>query len=643
MNPSNISKLKVAWRWNSPDNAILAARPDLFATYNEATPLAIDGYLYVSTAMSQVVKINGRTGKTVWTFDPKAYKIEIPPNLGFVHRGLTYWKSASGKTQRILVGTGDAYLIAISPKTGRPIQSFGTNGRVDLIKGLNLDGTDWPSRWQYGVTSPVTICKDVIIVGSSIMDGAVSAKAVRGDVRGFDVRTGKIVWTFHTIPTDTEFGVDTWLNGSHRYTGNTNVWSMTSADEARGLVYLPVSTPTNDWYGGKRPGDNLFAESLVCLECTTGLRKWHFQMVHHGIWDYDLPAAPNLVDIEVGGKKIPAVVQVSKQAFTYVFNRETGEPVWPIEERPVPQSLVEASSPTQPFPSKPPPFDRQGVHPDDLIDFSPELRSEALTVLSQYNLESDGSSPLFSPPTTSKKGTLIAPGWIGGASWSGAAFHPRTQRLYVTSITKPWVGLLTPSTLGAETDPAMGLDFVSGFFSRYVTGPDGQVHDIPLFKPPYGRVTAIDLNKGDTLWMSPLGKGPIEHPKLKSAIAASGWKNQNLGWDRRGHMLLTDQILFIGQSGDFVAAGFSPRFHALKFNIIENEDEQNLKSFDPETGALLAETDLAVDSNGTRVPGASGNAYGAPMTFLDQKGVQVIVVPVGGANKPAELVGLSIE
>lgn len=590
-----------------------------------------------------MVKIDGRTGKTVWTFDPVAYKTEFPPNLGFVHRGLSYWKSTNGKTERLLVGTGDAYLLAIDLKSGKLVKNFGVNGRVDLLKGLAVDGSDWPDRWQYGVTSPVTICNDVIVVGSSIMDGPISAKAVRGDVRGFDVRTGKLKWKFHTIPMDGEFGVDTWKKGSHKYTGNTNVWTMMSADESRGLVYLPVSTPTNDWYGGKREGDNLFAESLVCLKCSTGKREWHFQMVHHGLWDYDLPAAPNLIDIEVAGKKIPAVVQVSKQAFAYAFNRETGAPIWPIHETPVVQSTVEVSSPTQPIPSKPLAFDRQGITPADLIDFTEELFKEAFAIIGQYTLQPDGTSPLYTPPTATGKGTLILPGWIGGASWAGAAFHPVTKRLYVSSITLPYAAKLLPTTIGGETDPSLALDYISPFTTRIVTDLAGKPLSTPLFKPPYGRVTAIDMNLGEHVWMTPLGKGPVEHPKLKAAIDASPWKGQNLGWARRGHLLLTDEILFVGQSGESVVSGVSPRLHALKFNIVEASDEQNLKSFDPMTGALIAETELAVDAKGNKLADASGNAYGAPMTYLDSRGVQFIAVPVGGANKPAEIVGLSIE
>ena len=311
-------------------------------------------------------------------------------------------------------------LIALDAETGKPIPGFGQNGRVDLTKGLRRPF----DRALYNVSSPPVICRDVAVVGATVLDsfavGKMPLKAMPpGDVRGFDVRTGEQKWVFHTIPQAGEFGNETWDNDSWKTTGNTNVWTMMSADEALGYVYLPISTPTNDYYGGHRYGDDLFAESLVCLNAETGERVWHFQILHHGLWDYDLPAAPNLVDITVDGKEIKAVAQVTKQAFCFVFDRVTGEPVWPIEERPVPQSDVpgEKSSATQPFPTKPAPFDRQGLTHDDLIDFTPTLRKQAISIIEGYN---DG--PLYTRPT--EKGTIAMPGIIGGANWAGAAVDP---------------------------------------------------------------------------------------------------------------------------------------------------------------------------------------------------------------------------
>ena len=374
INKDNVKDLRIAWRWDSPDNALVESNPDLWTMVNESTPLMIGGVVYTSTSLNLAAAINAVTGETIWVYDPKTYGDGTPANTGFVHRGVSYWES--GDEKRVLLGTGDGYLIALNAETGKPIQGFGEAGRVDLTKGLRRP----VNRRLYAVFSPPIICRDVVVVGSTVLDSFAINKPPQklmppGDVRGFDVRTGEQRWIFHTIPQDGEFGNETWKNDSWKTTGNTNVWTMMSADEELGYVYLPVSTPTNDYYGGHRLGDNLFADSLVCVNAETGERVWHFQILHHGLWDYDPPAAPNLIDITVGGKEIKAVAQVTKQAFCFVFDRVTGEPVWPIEERPVPQSTMpgESSSPTQPFPTKPAPFDRQGLTHDDLIDFTPAI------------------------------------------------------------------------------------------------------------------------------------------------------------------------------------------------------------------------------------------------------------------------------
>lgn len=664
INKSNVNQLKVAWRWNSPDNDLLKVNPHLFVFYNEATPLAIDGYLYVSTAMSQVVKIDGATGKSVWTFDPKSYAEETPPNNGYVHRGVTYWRE--GEEERIFIGTGDAYLIALDAKTGQLIDSFGDHGRIDLLKGLNLDGSDWAIRWQYAVTSPVTVCQGVVIVGSSIMDGVSMPKGPRGDVRGYDARTGVLKWIFHTIPTDKEFGGATWKNGSNKYVGNTNVWTMMSADPdlltgekdangtpMKGLVYLPVSTPTNDWYGGKREGDNLYAESIVCLSCLTGARKWHYQLVHHGLWDYDPPAAPNLVDIDVKGRRIKAVVQITKQGFAFAFDRTNGKPVWPIKEMPVPISSLEKTSPTQPIPSLPQVFDlqpplynprkslrqRQIDFKKNLIDLSPELNIWAQTVLDQYHYDS-----LYTPPTDKKKGTLILPGWLGGGNWAGAAYIPQTQVLYVSSLTKAWGAQLVKSipdpNAGENTDPG----YTSPFSSRNITDVDNKPLTLPLFKPPYGRISAIDMKTGKIKWQTPIGKGPKDHPMIKAAFEnkKSEWADKDLGWALRTQMLATDELIFAGQQGEFVPIGAAPKLNAVRVAIIEKNDERVLKVLDAGTGQIITEIPLNVDPQGNAIEGVSGNTYGAPMTYLDSSGKQYIAVPVGGANMPAEIVAFAL-
>lgn len=614
--PSNLKKLKVLWRWTSPDQELLKENSRLFTFINEATPIAVNGFLYVSTSMSQVVKIDGTTGKTIWKYDPKTYKNVTPPNNGYVHRGVTYWKSADGRQERIFIGTGDAYLISIDARTGKVDANFGNRGRVDLLNGIDEDGAHWPFRLQYGVSSPVTVCNNTLVVGSSNQDLTFIKKSVRGDVRGFDPLTGQMKWRFHTIPKEGEFGFDTWGMGSAKYTGNTNVWTLMSADEKNGLVYLPVSTPTNDWFGGLRPGDNLFGESLVCLSCETGLRKWHFQFVHHGLWDYDPPAAPNLFETVVNGKAISAVAQVTKQGFIYTFDRLTGRPIWEIQERPVPQSHLEVTSLTQPFPTKPAAFDRQGIRPEDF------LSPEAEKIADQYV-----QGPLYTPGTDQKKGTLVLPGWIGGGSWAGAAVSPKSKILYVSSITNPITILLKKSILGG---------YLRDLSTIGVTDFDGKPYSLPLFKPPYGRITAIDMTTGEFVWQKPLGKGPKEEPAVAAALKNTEWENQDLGWPRRGHLLITDEILFAAQSGDTFVTGISPLFNAVIANVKETSGEQTLKALNPKTGETLGEISLAR-------AGASGNAYGALMTFMNRKGQQIIMIPVGGANLPAELLAVGIQ
>lgn len=402
--PANVSQLQQVWEWrpNEVPFAEYGTRPGAF----QNTPLMIGGVLYVSTPYNQVVALDATSGREQWRFNPEAYVDGQPASgQGFVHRGLAAWRD--GDHLRLFLNTRHR-LIALDAATGRKVISFGKDGEIDLTEGLV-----WPiNRKHYAQTSPPVVWRNLIIVGNGVGDRLTYRQDPPGDVRAYDVRTGRRVWTFHPIPQPGEFGNNTWDNGSWKFTGHTNVWAPMSLDEARGLVYLPVSTPSNDYYGGRRPGQNLFAESIVCLDAATGRRKWHFQIVHHGLWDYDPPAAPILVTITVGGRRIDAVVQLTKQGFAFVFDRVTGRPVWPVEERAVPASDVpgEASWPTQPFPTRPPAFEAQGVSLDDAFDATPELKAAAQAELKKYRL-----GPLYTPP--SAEGTVVRPGVWGGAGW----------------------------------------------------------------------------------------------------------------------------------------------------------------------------------------------------------------------------------
>jgi quinoprotein glucose dehydrogenase len=602
----NVRKLAVAWRWSSPDNEVrlrnLFNLGELIPFIHEATPLMIDGVLYTTTSFSQAAAIDAVTGKTRWVYDPQTWKAGRPTNLGFVHRGLAYW--TDGKEERLFLGTGDAYLIALNARTGKLCPDFGDKGRVDLTQGLGRK----VDRKSYAVTSPPAVCRDVVVVGSSINDLPGSRGMPPGDVRGLDPRSGKALWTFHTVPHKGEPGVETWQDDSWKYTGNTNVWAPISADDELGYVYLPVSTPTNDWYGGHRPGDNLYADSVVCLEARTGKRVWHFQIVHHGLWDYDVPAAPTLCDVTAGGKKIKAVAQLTKQGMCFVFDRRTGEPVWPVEERPVPPSTVpgEKSSKTQPFPTKPPPYERQGVKEEDLIDFTPELRQEALAIVRKYD-----HGPLYTPP--SLRGSINLPGWAGGSNWQGAAFDPDTGLLFVPSITAPILVKLEKKDKGEfayERTMKARLD-----------GPRG----LPLFKPPYGRVTAIDLHEGRHAWVVPLGRGPRDHPAVKEVKGLP----DKLGGAQRGHPLATKTLLFVGQEGDVEKTITLIRDGKALDAVKVQAGGGRLYAFDKKTGATVAEVPLP------------GPVTGALMTYVVGK-KQYIVFPIGGLFSPDELVALSL-
>ena len=593
----NVGDLEVAWRWkaeNSSDRPI----------YNlESTPIMIGGVLYTTTGASEVAAIDAATGETIWIFTPEPRTDaggEPGPAPSGSGRGVAYW--TDGEQERIFHNISDARLVALDAKTGVPVADFGENGYVDLARDLVKPG----ARVRC-ISTPI-VSHDVVVSQVIPVGGPNAIESTPGHIQGYDVRTGKRVWIFHVIPQGDEFGADTWLDNSWEYSGHAGVWTQLTVDEELGYLYLPTETGSNDWYGGHRPGDNLFAESIVCLDIRTGERIWHYQLVHHGIWDFDNPAPPTLLDVTHDGRRIKAVAVVTKQGYTYVFDREDGTPLWPIIEMPMPPSDVpgEWTSPTQPIPSRPAPFDRQGFTVDDLIDFTPEIRAEAMEIAAQFRMGS-----LFTPPSRiddpdGTKGTLVLPGWGGGASWPGAGVDVESGILFIPSLTVPIVAALEKSEPGAG-----GTDyFRSG--EIYPAGPRG----LPLVKPPWGRITAIDLNTGDHLWMKPLGGAPREvreHPDLQGL----GLDFSSMGQNGRPGALVTKTLLFMGEGGG-VRGGVASRYGA---------GGPTFRAYEKRTGEVVAEIILPA------------NPTGSPMSYM-LNGRQYIVVAAATLNSPAEFIAL---
>ncbi len=554
---SNVAKLQVAWTYRTGD----AGK----GTALECVPIVIKGVMYLTTVGLKAVALDAATGREIWKFDPYAEpRIKSRPYASHVNRGLAYW--TDGNEARILYGIPAGWLVALDAKTGKPDPKFGEGGLLDLRKNMGR----YLNSLEYGVTSAPAIYKDTVILGFLCGEGP--GFEAPGDVRAFDVRTGKEAWRFHTVPGPGEIGNETWKSGSAKNHGAANAWSGATVDEERGLVFVGTGSAAPDFYGGDRPGDNLFANCTIALDANTGKRVWHFQTVHHDITDHDLPTYPNLVTVNHAGKQVDAVAQVTKTGFVYLFDRVTGKPLFPIEERKVPKSDVpgEKSSPTQPFPLKPPPFARQTITEKDLTDLSPEAHFAALKQFRK--LRTDG--PLTPP---SLRGSLAVPGLLGGANWSGASFDPTTGILYVNSNNLPYILQLKKSLDGSNYP----FDFMG--YTHFLD-KDGY----PAIKPPWGLLTAIDLNKGTIAWQVPLG----EFPELKAkGIPQTGTKNFG------GTIVTASGILFIGGSADEM-------FHA----------------FDKATGKLLWETKLPA------------GGYATPCTY-SVNGRQFVVIAAGGGGK----------
>jgi len=616
INRDNFKDLEVAWRFKTD---ALGARPE----FNfEVTPLMVKGVVYTTAGTRRaVVALDAATGEMLWMHREDEGKRGDAAPRRLSGRGLAYW--SDGRDSRIVYVTPGYQMIALDAKTGQRVPGFGNNGIVDLK--LNDDQVVDLETGEIGLHAAPIITKDIIVIGAAHLPGGTPKSKVheKGYIRGFDARTGKRLWIFHTIPEAGEFGGNTWEKDSASYTGNAGVWAQMTVDEELGILYLPVELPTGDYYGGHRPGSGLFGESLVALDLKTGKRKWHYQLVHHGIWDFDIPAAPILADITSDGRRIKAIAQPTKQSWLYVLDRVTGQPVWPIEERPVARGDApgEWYSPTQPFVTKPRAYDLQGIAIDDLIDFTPELRAEAIKVVSRYKI-----GPLFTPPPVSTwegpLGLLMVPSSTGGANWPGGALDPETNLFYLYSFRNPSVIGLVPGPKpeefayvnGQARDPNAPAPAAGAAPAVAAEGGGAAVtvQGLPLLKPPYGTISAIDLNRGEIAWQVAHGETPDaikNNPALKGlTIPRTGRANGRIG------VLVTKTLVIAGEPG----FGTTPN----------GQRGAMLRAYDKATGAEVGAVYMPAPQTGS------------PMTYV-LNGKQYLVVAISGNGYSGELVAFA--
>ena len=613
INTNNVDQLSIVWH---RDATAASLRDDYngmgFEKNLRSTPLLIDGVLYAPNIFGLVEAFDPATGETVWTQEP--YQQTLLEAAGISSRGIAHWQQ--GIDRRLMVVRG-SYLYALNPQTGEPFPDFGREepGRVNLAySAANANNFAL-------TTSPLVIGNTTVIGGflNGAGDGGSRKEAAPENIRGFDVRTGELKWEFNVVPQAGEFGYDTWEEGSAEWSGDIGSWCCLSADNELGIVYVPLGAPTSAYYGGHRPGDNLYANSLVALDAKTGKRIWHFQMIHHDLWEYDNSSPPILGDITVNGRTIKAVMQANKNGFVYVFDRTNGEPVWPIVETPVPQSIVEgeATSATQPIPSKPPAFDRQGITLDDLIDFTPALRNQALELVDNFTL-----GPLYTPPSPwiegGNQGTLTLPNTWGAGNWNTGAFDPETGMYFAVSYTKTDNLGIAPTTSDSAT---MTHTIAQG-------SPNAPaIQGLPLVKPPYGRVTALNMNTGELEWSVANGDGARDHPLLRDLDLPP------LGIPNRPAPLVTKSLLFVGEGSDAVV-GTVPGGGGAYDGPDTGYDESwrwgtLFRAYDKSSGITVFEIDLAAGTTG------------APMTYMHE-GKQYIVVAVSSRATDPEWIALGL-